>query len=195
MALEYRYSFGTDVVIDMIGYLPPWPQRGRRSHREHSPCSTRRLRNIAPVGIYDRGPETRPRLRPRFATSKPSRGRDRSAPVTHQEPTMRDLPTLLGLITTAVATSPEIRAETGLSGRRVDRTHLQADDLPAGFHIPSQSEKTYIISRPRWAQQARRRLGNGGSASPFASLVRLNSHSAMSARLHARAPSYQRHSS
>ena len=37
LALEYRYAFGSDVVVDLIGYPPSRSQRSGRSH--HHPAA------------------------------------------------------------------------------------------------------------------------------------------------------------
>ena len=139
IALEYRYTFGSDVVVDLIGYR-------RHGHSEvddptiTQPLLYKAIKEHPPlweiyaedIGIEDaqaRGAE-RSEL-----NSKPRRRR----PGRSQKSPRCGICRATGTITRAAATKPEYEVETGLSAEELQRDHSGAHNLSRRFPHSSES--------------------------------------------------------
>ena len=118
MALEYRYNFGTDVVIDLIGFR-------RHGHSEvddptiTQPMLYRKIKDhpllweiLRRRHRHGSDSRTSQSSRPSYETASES-GQEHGQEADHAPP-----PELLGRLLTAGATSRHDEVETGLSCRR-----------------------------------------------------------------------------
>ena len=128
MATEYRYKFGTDVVIDLIGYR-------RHGHSEvddptiTQPLLYKKIKEHPPLWeIYadDTGATDAPAraaaIRAEFEAAQKQAGSIK------QKPLMRDLPQYWNTYYGGLY-KPEFEVETGLSPEELSRTHTAPDHV------------------------------------------------------------------
>ena len=164
MALEYRYTFGTDVVIDLIGYR-------RHGHSEvddptvTQPLMYKAIKAHPPLWeIYaeDAGLETEAPAKAAEVKAEFEAAQKNAGSIT-KKPIMRDLPSYWdGYF--GGRYKPEYEKETGVSTRRTTRTDPKADNLSGRISHPSQGKEVARAARRDGRRQARRRLRHGRGA-------------------------------
>jgi len=192
MATEYRYQFGTDVVIDLIGYR-------RHGHSEvddptiTQPILYKKIKDHPPlweiyaddIGATDAQAQA-DAIKAEFEAAQKQAGSIK------QKPTLRDLPKYWdgyfgGLY------KPSYEVETGLSQQELSELTERLTTYPADFHIHPKVKKLL---------EQRAEMGNGkrpvdygmAEALAFASLVKTGTHVRMSGQDSRRGTFNQRHS-
>ena len=136
MALEYRYTFGTDVVIDMIGYR-------RHGHSEvddptvTQPLLYKAIKAHPPLWeIYAEDAGIDAGAKVAEVKTEYETGQKNAGSIT-KKPTMRDLPTYWDDYYGG-RYKAEYEKETGLSSEETRRADRKADDLsrPASTFTP-----------------------------------------------------------
>jgi len=193
MALEYRYSFGTDVVIDMIGYR-------RHGHSEvddptvTQPLLYKAIKEHPPLWeIYaeDTGTETEAQAKVADVKAEYEAGQKRAGSLT-KKPTMRDLPTYWDDYYGG-RYKPEYERETGLSAEELTELTSRLTTYPAGFHIHSKVKK--LLEQRAEMGAGKRDVDYGmAEALAFASLVKAGIPIRMSGQDSRRGTFNQRHS-
>jgi 2-oxoglutarate dehydrogenase E1 component len=134
MATEYRYKFGTDVVIDLIGYR-------RHGHSEvddptiTQPLLYKKIKEHPPlweiyaddIGASDAQARAEA-IRAEFDAAQKKAG------AIKQKPTMRSLPRYWDQYYGGLY-RPEFEVETGLSPQELAELTARLTAFPAGFHI------------------------------------------------------------
>jgi len=193
MALEYRYTFGTDVVIDMIGYR-------RHGHSEvddptvTQPLLYKAIKDHPPLwDIYaeDAGLESEAQAKAAEVKAEYEAGQKNAGSIT-RKPTMRDLPgywdTYFGGRHKA-----EYEKETGLSSEELTELTAKLTTYPAGFHIHPKVKK--LLEQRAEMGAGKRDVDYGmAEALAFASLVRQGIPIRMSGQDSRRGTFNQRHS-
>jgi 2-oxoglutarate dehydrogenase E1 component len=192
LATEYRYQFGTDVVIDLIGYR-------RHGHSEvddptiTQPLLYKKIREHPPlweiyaddIGATD-APAQAAAIKAEFESAQKKAGT-----LTHK-PTLRSLPNYWDQYNGGLH-KPEFEVETGLSTEALaDLTsHLTA--YPEGFHIHPKVKK---LLEQRAEMGAGKRPADYGMAEAlaFASLVKAGIPVRLSGQDSRRGTFNQRHS-
>jgi 2-oxoglutarate dehydrogenase E1 component len=140
IALEYRYAFGTDVVVDMIGYR-------RHGHSEvddptiTQPLLYKAIKEHPPLWeIYseDIGVEDAP-TRVQAIRAELEAAQKKAGSIT-KKPTLRDLPTYWENYTGG-RYKPEYEAETGLSVEELREITKPLTTYPEDFHIHPKVKK------------------------------------------------------
>ncbi|HZE26338.1 MAG TPA: 2-oxoglutarate dehydrogenase E1 component [Terriglobales bacterium] len=141
IALEYRYTFGTDVVIDMIGYR-------RHGHSEvddptvTQPLLYKAIKDHPPLWeLYaeDAGMEDEAQARATEVKADYDAGQKRAGSIT-KKPTMRDLPNYWdGYF--GGRHKAEYEKETGLSSEELTELTSKLTSYPAGFHVHPKVKK------------------------------------------------------
>jgi len=193
MALEYRYSFGTDVVIDMIGYR-------RHGHSEvddptvTQPLLYKAIKEHPPLWeIYaeDTGTETEAQAKVADVKAEYEAGQKRAGSLT-KKPTMRDLPTYWDDYYGG-RYKPEYERETGLSAEELTELTSRLTTYPAGFHIHPKVKK--LLEQRAEMGAGKRDVDYGmAEALAFASLVKAGIPIRMSGQDSRRGTFNQRHS-
>ncbi|HKH98625.1 MAG TPA: 2-oxoglutarate dehydrogenase E1 component [Candidatus Sulfotelmatobacter sp.] len=192
MAVEYRYKFGTDVVIDLIGYR-------RHGHSEvddptvTQPLLYKKIKEHPPLweiyaddtGAADAQARAQA-VRAEFETAQKKAGSIK------QKPTMRELPRYWDKYFGG-RHSPEFEVETGLSPAELSELTERLTTYPAGFHIHPKVKK---LLEQRAEMGSRKRLVDYGMAEAlaFASLVKVGTHVRLSGQDSRRGTFNQRHS-
>jgi len=140
MAVEYRYEFGTDVVIDLIGYR-------RHGHSEvddptiTQPLLYKKIKEHPPLWeIYadDAGvDDARPRA---DAVKAELEAAQKKAGSLKQKPTMRELPNYWSQYYGG-RHKPEFEVETGLATEELAELTNRLTTFPDGFHIHPKVKK------------------------------------------------------
>src|SRR5882762_4497289 len=141
IALEYRYTFGTDVVIDMIGYR-------RHGHSEvddptvTQPLLYKAIKDHPPLWeLYaeDAGMEDEAQARATEVKADYDAGQKRAGSIT-KKPTMRDLPNYWdGYF--GGRHKAEYEKVTGLSSEELTELTSKLTSYPAGFHVHPKVKK------------------------------------------------------
>jgi len=192
MAVEYRYQFGTDVVIDLIGYR-------RHGHSEvddptiTQPLLYKKIKEHPPlweiyaddIGATD-AQSRADAIKAEFEAAQKKAGSLKSKPL------MRELPKYWGKYFGGIH-RPEFEVETGLSSEELSDLTARLTTYPADFHIHPKVKKLL---------EQRAEMGNGkrpvdygmAEALAFASLVKTGTHVRMSGQDTRRGTFNQRHS-
>ena len=140
MATEYRYQFGTDVVIDLIGYR-------RHGHSEvddptvTQPLLYRKIKEHPPLweiyaddaGITD-APARAAQIKAEFEAAQKDAGK------ISKKPLMRELPKYWDRYYGGLH-KPEFEVETGLSKEELAELSNRLTTYPDGFHIHPKVKK------------------------------------------------------
>ena len=168
MALEYRYKFASDVVIDLIGYR-------RHGHSEvDDPTITQPLLYRAikehpqlwQIYAEDTGLETESRVK--AIRTEIEAGQKGAASIT-KKPTMRDLPKYWDAFTGGCY-KPEYEVETGITDEEIQRHGKALTTSPDGFHVHPKIKK--LLEQRAEMAAGKRPLDYGmAEALAFASLL------------------------
>jgi 2-oxoglutarate dehydrogenase E1 component len=192
LATEYRYKFGTDVVIDLIGYR-------RHGHSEvddptiTQPLLYKKIKEHPPlweiyaddIGASD-APARAAAIRAEFEAAQKQAGSIK------QKPLMRELPRYWNNYYGGLY-KPEFDVETGLAPEEISELTQRLTTYPDGFHIHPKVKK---LLEQRAEMGAGKRLVDYGMAEAlaFASLVKAGTHVRMSGQDTRRGTFNQRHS-
>jgi 2-oxoglutarate dehydrogenase E1 component len=193
MALEYRYTFGTDVVIDMIGYR-------RHGHSEvddptvTQPLLYKAIKEHPPLwDIYaeDADLESEAKAKAAEVKAEYEAGQKNAGSIT-RKPTMRDLPrywdTYFGGRHKA-----EYEKETGVSSEELTELTAKLSSYPTGFHIHPKVKK--LLEQRAEMGAGKRDVDYGmAEALAFGSLVKQGIPIRMSGQDSRRGTFNQRHS-
>ena len=192
LATEYRYKFGTDVVIDLIGYR-------RHGHSEvddptiTQPLLYKKIKEHPPlweiyaddIGVTDAQARA-DAIKAEFEAAQKKAGSIK------RKPTMRDLPRYWDKYYGGLY-KPEFEVETGLSPEALSELTSHLTTYPESFHIHPKVKK---LLEQRAEMGAGKRLVDYGMAEAlaFASLVKGGTHVRMSGQDSRRGTFNQRHS-
>src|SRR5580692_7405580 len=192
IALEYRYTFGTDVVVDMIGYR-------RHGHSEvddptiTQPLLYKAIKEHPPlweiysedIGVED--VQTRVQaIRAEFEAAQKQAG------AITKKPTLRELPTYWDNYTGG-RYKPEYEVETGLSAEELREITNPLTTYPAEFHIHPKVKK--LLEQRAEMGTGKRPVDYGmAEALAFASLVKAGVPVRLSGQDSRRGTFNQRHS-
>src|SRR6202453_3428470 len=140
LATEYRYQFGTDVVIDLIGYR-------RHGHSEvddptvTQPLLYKKIKDHPPlweiyaddIGATDAGSQVSA-IKAEFETAQKGAGK------LTKKPTLRDLPSYWDQYYGGLY-KPEFEVETGLPAEELAELGNRLSTYPDGFHIHPKVKK------------------------------------------------------
>ena len=193
LATEYRYEFGTDVVIDLIGYR-------RHGHSEvddptiTQPLLYKKIKEHAPlwqiyaddIGVDDAQSQA-DTIRAEFEAAQ-----KKAASTIKHKPLMRKLPKYWDSYFGGIY-RPEYEVETGLSPDELSQLTAKLTTYPEGFNIHPKVKKLL---------EQRAEMGNGkrlvdygmAEALAFASLVKAGTHVRFSGQDSRRGTFNQRHS-
>ncbi len=192
MATEYRYRFGTDVVIDLIGYR-------RHGHSEvddptvTQPLLYKKIKEHPPLWeIYADDTGATDAQSRAVAIKAEFESAQKGAGSIKQKPTMRDLPTYWdGYF--GGRHKPEYEVETGLSPEELSELTTRLTTYPAGFHIHPKVKK--LLEQRAEMGAGKRDVDYGmAEALAFASLVKSGTHVRLSGQDCRRGTFNQRHS-
>ncbi len=192
MATEYRYKFGTDVVIDLIGYR-------RHGHSEvddptiTQPLLYQKIKDHPPlweiyaddIGATDAQSKAEA-IRAEFDAAQKKAG------AIKRKPTMRELPSYWNQYYGGLH-KPEFEVETGLAPEELSELTAKLTTYPAGFHIHPKVKK---LLEQRAEMGTGKRVVDYGMAEAlaFASLVKAGTHVRFSGQDSRRGTFNQRHS-
>ena len=162
LAVEYRYQFGTDVVIDLIGYR-------RHGHSEvddptiTQPLLYKKIKEHPPlweiyaddIGATD-APAQAAAIKAEFETAQKNAGK-----IT-KKPTLRELPNYWDQYYGGLH-KPEYEVETGISTEELAELGAHLTTYPQGFHIHPKVKKLLGATRRNGSGQAARGLRHGRS--------------------------------
>ena len=193
LATEYRYEFGTDVVIDLIGYR-------RHGHSEvddptiTQPLLYKKIKEHAPlwqiyaddIGVDDAQSQA-DAIKAEFEAAQ-----KKAASTIKHKPLMRKLPKYWDSYFGGIY-RPEYEVETGLSPDELSQLTAKLTTYPEGFNIHPKVKKLL---------EQRAEMGNGkrlvdygmAEALAFASLVKAGTHVRFSGQDSRRGTFNQRHS-
>ena len=192
LATEYRYKFGTDVVIDLIGYR-------RHGHSEvddptiTQPLLYKRIKEHPPfweiyaddIGATD-APAQAAAIRAEFETAQKQAGSIK------QKPLMRELPQYWNNYYGGLY-KPEFEVETGLAPEKLSGLTTRLTAYPEDFHIHPKVKK--LLEQRAEMGVGKRPVDYGmAEALAFASLVKSGIHVRMSGQDTRRGTFNQRHS-
>src|ERR1700692_1737155 len=192
LATEYRYKFGTDVVIDLIGYR-------RHGHSEvddptiTQPLLYKKIKEHPPlweiyaddIGATDAQNQAAA-IRAEFEAAQKQAGSIK------QKPLMRELPQYWNNYYGGLY-KPEFEVETGLSSGELSELTQRLTTYPDGFHIHPKVKK--ILEQPAEMGVGKRPVDYGmAEALAFASLVKTGIHVRLSGQDSRRGTFNQRHS-
>jgi 2-oxoglutarate dehydrogenase E1 component len=192
LATEYRYKFGTDVVIDLIGYR-------RHGHSEvddptiTQPLLYRKIKEHPPlweiyaddIGATDAQAQAAA-VRAEFEAAQKQAGSIK------QKPLMRELPKYWDKYFGGPY-KPEYEVETGLSPEELSELTARLTTYPDGFHIHPKVKK--LLEQRAEMGVGKRPVDYGmAEALAFASLVKTGIHVRMSGQDTRRGTFNQRHS-
>jgi 2-oxoglutarate dehydrogenase E1 component len=192
MAIKYRYQFGSDVVIDLIGYR-------RHGHSEvDDPTITQPLiykaikdhRPLWEIYAEDIGAEgttqTVERIRAEFEAAQ------KKASSLKKKPTLRDLPNYWGKFKGG-RYKPEYSVVTGVSLEELREVTEKLSSYPSGFHIHPKVKK--LLEQRLEMGTGKRAVDYGmAEALAFGTLVRQGVRIRMSGQDSRRGTFNQRHS-
>ena len=192
IALDYRYTFGTDVVVDLIGYR-------RHGHSEvddptiTQPLLYKAIKEHPPLWeIYseDIGVEDA-QARVQAIRGELEAAQKKAVSMT-KKPTLRDLPTYWDNYTGG-RYKPEYEVETGLSAEELQEITKALTTYPDGFHIHPKVKK--LLEQRAEMGAGKRPIDYGmAEALAFGSLVRAGVPVRMSGQDSRRGTFNQRHS-
>ncbi|MGC2765550.1 MAG: 2-oxoglutarate dehydrogenase E1 component [Candidatus Acidiferrum sp.] len=192
IALDYRYTFGTDVVVDLIGYR-------RHGHSEvddptiTQPLLYKAIKEHPPLWeIYseDIGVEDA-QARVQAVRGELEAAQKKAVSMT-KKPTLRDLPTYWDNYTGG-RYKPEYEVETGLSAEELQEITKALTTYPDGFHIHPKVKK--LLEQRAEMGAGKRPIDYGmAEALAFGSLVRAGVPVRMSGQDSRRGTFNQRHS-
>jgi 2-oxoglutarate dehydrogenase E1 component len=192
IATEYRYKFGTDVVIDLIGYR-------RHGHSEvddptiTQPLLYKKIKDHPPlweiyaddIGATD-APAQAAAIKAEFEAAQ------KQAASIKQKPTLRELPKYWNNYFGG-AHRPEFEVETGLSPEELSELSARLTTYPDGFHIHPKVKK--LLEQRAEMGAGQRPVDYGmAEALAFASLVKAGTHVRFSGQDSRRGTFNQRHS-
>ena len=191
MALEYRYTFNTDVVIDMIGYR-------RHGHSEvddptvTQPLLYRAIKAHPPLWeIYAEDAGLEAESKAAEVKAQYEEGQKNAGSIT-KKPTMRDLPGYWSGYFGG-RYKPEYEVETGLSTAELTELTEKLTTYPDGFHIHAKVKK--LLEQRAEMGAGKRDVDYGmAEALAFASLVKAGIPIRMSGQDSRRGTFNQRHS-
>jgi len=191
MALEYRYIFNTDVVIDMIGYR-------RHGHSEvddptvTQPLLYRAIKAHPPLWeIYAEDAGLEAETKAAEVKAQYEEGQKNAGSIT-KKPTMRDLPGYWSGYFGG-RYKPEYEVETGLSTAELAELTEKLTTYPDGFHIHAKVKK--LLEQRAEMGAGKRDVDYGmAEALAFASLVKAGIPIRMSGQDTRRGTFNQRHS-
>jgi 2-oxoglutarate dehydrogenase E1 component len=191
MALEYRYTFNTDVVIDMIGYR-------RHGHSEvddptvTQPLLYRAIKAHPPLWeIYAEDAGLEAETKAAEVKAQYEEGQKNAGSIT-KKPTMRDLPGYWSGYFGG-RYKPEYEVETGLSTTELTELTEKLTTYPDGFHIHAKVKK--LLEQRAEMGAGKRDVDYGmAEALAFASLVKAGIPIRMSGQDSRRGTFNQRHS-
>jgi 2-oxoglutarate dehydrogenase E1 component len=191
MALEYRYIFNTDVVIDMIGYR-------RHGHSEvddptvTQPLLYRAIKAHPPLWeIYAGDAGLEAETKAAEVKAQYEEGQKNAGSIT-KKPTMRDLPGYWSGYFGG-RYKPEYEVETGLSTAELTELTEKLTTYPGGFHIHAKVKK--LLEQRAEMGAGKRDVDYGmAEALAFASLVKAGIPIRMSGQDSRRGTFNQRHS-
>jgi len=192
LATEYRYKFGTDVVIDLIGYR-------RHGHSEvddptiTQPLLYKRIKEHPPLWeIYaddidaTDAPAQAAAIRAEFEAAQKQAGSIK------QKPLMRELPQYWNNYYGGLY-KPEFEIETGLAPEELSELTQRLTTYPESFHIHPKVKK--LLEQRAEMGAGKRPIDYGmAEALAFASLVKTGIHVRMSGQDTRRGTFNQRHS-
>jgi 2-oxoglutarate dehydrogenase E1 component len=192
LATEYRYKFGTDVVIDLIGYR-------RHGHSEvddptiTQPLLYKKIKDHPPlweiyaddIGATD-APAQAAAIKAEFEAAQKQAGSIK------QKPLMRELPKYWNNYFGGLH-RPEFEVETGLSTEELSELSTRLTTYPDGFHIHPKVKK--LLEQRAEMGAGQRPVDYGmAEALAFASLVKAGTHVRFSGQDSRRGTFNQRHS-
>jgi len=191
MAVEYRYKFGSDVVIDLIGYR-------RHGHSEvddptvTQPLLYKKIKEHPPLWeIYaddigaDDAQARADVIKAEFEAAQKQAGSLK------QKPTMRELPKYWDKFFGGLH-KPEFEVETGLSSAELSELTTRLTTYPDGFHIHPKVKK--LLEQRAEMGAGKRPVDYGmAEALAFASLVKAGTHVRLSGQDSRRGTFNQRH--
>jgi 2-oxoglutarate dehydrogenase E1 component len=192
LATEYRYKFGTDVVIDLIGYR-------RHGHSEvddptiTQPLLYKKIKDHPPlweiyaddIGATD-APAQAAAIRAEFEAAQKQAGSIK------QKPLMRELPRYWNNYYGGLY-KPEFDVETGLAPEEISELTTRLTTFPEDFHIHPKVKK--LLEQRAEMGIGKRPVDYGmAEALAFASLVKSGIHVRMSGQDTRRGTFNQRHS-
>jgi 2-oxoglutarate dehydrogenase E1 component len=192
IALEYRYAFGSDVVIDMIGYR-------RHGHSEvddptiTQPLVYRAIKDHPPLWqIYAEDTEAE-NAEARLQTLKAEyEAAQKKAGSITKKPTLRDLPRYWDSYQGG-RYKPEYEVETGLALDELREITERLTSYPEGFHIHPKVKK--LLEQRQEMGSGKRAVDYGmAEALAFASLVKAGVPVRLSGQDSRRGTFNQRHS-
>jgi 2-oxoglutarate dehydrogenase E1 component len=192
LATEYRYKFGTDVVIDLIGYR-------RHGHSEvddptvTQPLLYKKIKDHPPLWeIYADDIGATDAQAKADAIKAEFEEAQKKAKSAKTKPTMRDLPKYWDGYFGGLH-KPEFEVETGVSSEELAELTTKLTTYPEGFHIHPKVKK---LLEQRAEMGTGKRLVDYGMAEAlaFASLVKGGIHVRMSGQDTRRGTFNQRHS-
>jgi 2-oxoglutarate dehydrogenase E1 component len=192
MATEYRYKFGTDVVIDLIGYR-------RHGHSEvddptiTQPLLYKKIKEHPPLWeIYADDTGATDAQSRADAIKAEFEAAQKQAGSIKQKPLMRDLPKYWNNYYGG-AYRPEYEVETGLSPEELSELTARLTTYPDGFHIHPKVKK--LLEQRAEMGVGQRPVDYGmAEALAFASLVKAGTHVRFSGQDSRRGTFNQRHS-
>jgi 2-oxoglutarate dehydrogenase E1 component len=192
MATEYRYKFGTDVVIDLIGYR-------RHGHSEvddptiTQPLLYKKIKEHPPLWeIYADDIGATEAQAQAAAVRAEFEAAQKQAGSIKQKPMMRALPQYWNNYYGGLY-RPEFEVETGLSPEELFELSTRLTTYPDGFHIHAKVKK--LLEQRGEMGSGKRPVDYGmAEALAFASLVKTGIHVRMSGQDTRRGTFNQRHS-
>ena len=192
MATEYRYQFGTDVVIDLIGYR-------RHGHSEvddptiTQPLLYKKIKDHPPLWqIYaDDIGETEAQVKADAIRAEFEAAQKKAGSIKHK-PLLRELPKYWGKYFGGLHRD-EFEVETGLPSEELAELTTRLTTHPESFHIHPKVKK--LLEQRAEMGVGKRPVDYGmAEALAFASLVKTGTHVRMSGQDSRRGTFNQRHS-
>jgi 2-oxoglutarate dehydrogenase E1 component len=192
MAVEYRYQFGTDVVIDLIGYR-------RHGHSEvddptiTQPILYKKIKEHPPLWqIYADDTGASDAQQQADAVKAEFEAAQKKAGILKQKPTMRDLPRYWDRYFGGLHKA-DYEVETGLSAEELSELTTRLTTYPQSFHIHPKVKK--LLDQRAEMGTGKRAVDYGmAEALAFASLVKAGVPVRMSGQDTRRGTFNQRHS-
>src|SRR5579872_4772520 len=192
MAVDYRYQFDTDVVIDLIGYR-------RHGHSEvddptiTQPILYKKIKEHPPLWeIYaDDIGATDAQMQADTIKAEFEAAQKRAGSI-KQKPMLRELPKYWNQYYGGLF-KPEFEVETGLMSKELSELSHRLTTYPDGFHIHPKVKK--LLEQRAEMGQGKRAVDYGmAEALAFASLVKTGTHVRFSGQDSRRGTFNQRHS-
>ena len=158
IALDYRYAFGTPVVVDLIGYR-------RHGHSEvddptiTQPLRYRKIRSAsAALANLRRKNRRRCRTDRRTQSARNSTPRRKKRRNSKKVRRCGNLPALLECLSSADVTTPSLEVDTGVPEAELTRHRRSARQLSRRISHPSESEKAARTARWKWPTASARSI-------------------------------------